>query len=290
MTASLTGRALHGGGASTVTCTLRPGPDDGLGLRFFFPGFAAPLDFAALGRLRRSARRATILSGDAGSAILTPEHLLAAALFFADAPLDVRCDAAEPPGLDGSARPWFELFRQTAGSGFAPGARERDRAITWAHEGPEGRLTAEPAPRFSVEYVLERGDFYSAYALHALEDAPREVLPARTFIFHRDWKGLAGARDLLAGADGDSGLLLAESEADFAEARAAARSAGIALRGGVFPLLHPESARFADEPARHKVLDLLGDLALGGPALPRLRLRIRNGGHALNHLLLERLQ
>jgi UDP-3-O-acyl-N-acetylglucosamine deacetylase len=287
----LTGRALHGGGASTVTSTLRPGPDDGLGMRFFFPGFSAPLDFAALGRLRRSARRATVLSEDgAGGAILTPEHLLAAALFFADAPLDVRCDAAEPPGLDGSALPWFDLFRKTAGSGFTPGARERDLAISWAYEGPEGRLTAEPAPRFSVEYALERGDFRSAYALHAVDEAPREVLPARTFIFHRDWKGLAGARDLLAGADGDSGLLLAESAEDFAEARAAARSAGLGLRGSVFPLLHPESARFADEPARHKVLDLLGDLALGGPALPRLRLRIRNGGHALNHLLLERLQ
>ena len=45
-----------------------------------------------------------------------------------------------------------------------------------------------------------------------------------------------------------------------------------------------------DELARHKVLDLLGDLALNGLALPKLRLTIRNGGHALNHLLLDRLQ
>ena len=43
------------------------------------------------------------------------------------------------------------------------------------------------------------------------------------------------------------------------------------------------------EPVRHKILDLLGDLALIGLALPRLRLEIRNGGHALNHLLLEQL-
>ena len=55
-------------------------------------------------------------------------------------------------------------------------------------------------------------------------------------------------------------------------------------------LLHPESERMENEAVRHKILDLLGDLALLGFKLPRLRLCIRNGGHALNHLLLERLQ
>jgi UDP-3-O-acyl-N-acetylglucosamine deacetylase len=44
------------------------------------------------------------------------------------------------------------------------------------------------------------------------------------------------------------------------------------------------------EAVKHKILDLLGDLALLGLKLPRLRLLVRNGGHALNHLLLERLQ
>lgn len=287
MTATtLSGRALHSGAPSSVTAA--PRPEDGLGLRFFFPGFAAPLDFAALGRLRRAARRATVLSaaGDgSGAAIRTPEHLLAAALFFARAPLDVRCDASEPPGLDGSARPFFDLLARAAGNACDLQVTERACDLAWSYSGNEGTLHAEPAPRFTVEYGLERGAFRSSYTLQALADAPDDVLPARTFIFHREWRGLANARDLLAGADGDSGLLLADSPEEFDAARAATTD----LRGRAFPLLHPESARFADEPARHKVLDLLGDLALGGPALPRLRLRIRNGGHALNHLLLDRL-
>src|SRR5215217_5083752 len=195
---SLSGLALHSGVLSTVTASLRP--DDGLGLRFFFPGFGAPLDFAALAKLRRAAKRATVLGGGEGEGVIrTPEHLLAAAIFFAEIPLDVHCDAPEPPGLDGSAKPWHDLFATLAetnaelGCKLQPnsGAREQECGLEWAYEGDEGRMTAEAAPNFSVEYVLERGDFRSAFTLHALEDAPREVLPARTFIFHRDWKNLA---------------------------------------------------------------------------------------------------
>ena len=88
------------------------------------------------------------------------------------------------------------------------------------------------------------------------------------------------------GAGLESGLLYAESPADFAAARAAHPE----LRGKSYPLLHPESERLEQEAVKHKILDLLGDLALPGLRLPRLRLCIRNGGHALNHILLEKLR
>jgi UDP-3-O-acyl-N-acetylglucosamine deacetylase len=267
-----------------VRVTIRT--DDGLGIRFYFPGFAEPLDARSLGTLRRSARRATVLTHpDTGAIVRTPEHLLAAALFFAEEPLDVHCDSEEPPGLDGSARPWF-----TALAAAAPKSSSKPEypAAGWRYEGPEGYLHAEPAECFSVDYTLERGSFRETFRLESQAEAPSAVLPARTFIFWSDWNAIvenSGSPSLLTGAGMDSGLLLAETREEFE----AARRLHPEWAGVVFPLLHPQAFRFSAEAARHKVLDLLGDLALNELALPMLRLTIRNGGHALNHQLLNHL-
>lgn len=290
--AVLSGPALHSGAVSTVRAERRA--EDGLGLRFYFPGFPAPVDAHALRGLRRSAHRATVLEHASGATVHTPEHLLAAALFFADEPLDVFCDNEEPPGSDGSAQPWFDLFAQLApGAARAPRCREYDSGLTWNHTGHEGALRSSPAPRFSVTCTVERGSFRETFQLENSADAPAAILPARTFIFWSDWRTLSGRTDLLAGAGAESGLLLAESPQEFDSAHLAlGLSKGTAPEpeGNTFPLLHPRTFRMEAETARHKILDLLGDLALHGLALPKLHLEIHNGGHALNHLLLDQLQ
>lgn len=332
--AMVSGRALHTGKPSTVRVT--PRADDGQGLRFLFPGFDRPLTARDLAVLPRAAHRATVLTHPrSGAVIRTPEHLLAAALFFAAHPLDIVCDTEEIPGLDGSAAPWFDLLLAAAGASRPeatfPGAaapspptpreasetvrpppqnfscREYDCGLTWSHAGPEGVMHVEPATRFSVRYTLERDAFRETYFLTRSDEAPGEVLPARTFIFWSDWRALThattggasgdgadtakgkaekNATTLLTGADEGSGLLLAASHEEFAQARATMPH--LAATG--FPLLHPQAFRMKDEAARHKVLDLLGDLALNGLALPRLRLTVTGGGHALNHLLLDALR
>jgi UDP-3-O-acyl-N-acetylglucosamine deacetylase len=290
--ATISGRALHTGVVSTVRATLRP--DDGQGIRFLFPGFPAPLNARDLASMVRTAKRSTVLTHtESGNKIRTPEHLLAAALFFADTPINVTCDSEELPGLDGSARPWYELLESLGphgGGKLRP--REYDTGLTWNYTGREGRLRAEPDLHFSVTFTLERDAFRESFHLGSAEQAPDTILPARTFIFWNDWKSVTdpkGAADLLRGAGSESGLLFASSPEEFAEARATVPE----LAGnpaGNFPLLHPDGPRLEAEAARHKVLDLLGDLALNGLALPRLRLTIVNGGHALNHLLLDALQ
>lgn len=309
---TLSGRGLHSGRPSTVRVTRRA--EDGLGLRFGFPGFPGPLTANDLAALTRTARRATVLTDPrTGAVIRTPEHLLAAALFFATEPLDIACDAEEIPGLDGSAAPWFDLLaaactghREDAAAApsspphrVAPGSaspppylscREYDCDLTWSHAGREGTLHAEPAPRFSVRYTLERDEFGETYTLESSDAAPAEILGARTFIFWSEWKALretaagSGAA-LLQGAHEGSGLLLASSRAEYDEARARAPQ----LPARNFPLLHPHAFRMKHEAVRHKVLDLMGDLALNGLALPRLRLTVSGGGHALNHVLLDAL-
>jgi len=95
-------------------------------------------------------------------------------------------------------------------------------------------------------------------------------LQARTFIFSDDWESLR-AKGMLPGALEGCGILLQ------------AQGSNLRVLSGA-PLRHSQ------EPLLHKILDLLGDLALLGPHLPKLRIRIHNGGHAVHHQLIERIQ
>ena len=195
----------------------------------------------------------------------------------------------EPPGLDGSALPFFNTMKKLIESlseiTAVPGFREYDSDLNWEYEGPEGRIKTTSSDSFSVDYEWSKSGLNQRFLLKDATTAVNEILPARTFIHYPDWLAAKDSGSVLAGVDSDSGLLLAESSQEFE----IALKNHPELMGEIFPLLHPKSFRMDGEPVRHKILDLMGDLALLGLALPRLHIEIRNGGHALNHLLLEQL-
>lgn len=277
----LAGPGVHSGVQCRVEMVRRG--DDGGGVRFLLPGHPLPLPAAALAGLSRSARRATVL-GEGVTALRTPEHLLAALLFFADLPLDVRCEGGEIPILDGSALPFREALSALAPECAArPAWRERPCGLVFEHRWPAGHLSARPAERFTVTYALERPGLRESVTVSSPEEAWEGALPARTWISLREWRQ-GRAAGLLRGAGPDAGLLLAESPEEHA-----APGEGVGTASGPFPLLNAAAWRLPSEAARHKVLDLLGDLALRGLELPALEIRVLNGGHAIHHLLLERL-
>lgn len=237
-----------------------------------------------LAALPRRANRATLL-GDGEGVLHTPEHLLAVLLFFADSPLDIYCNALELPILDGSALPYRDaLSRLFPERAAAPAWREVPSSLEWEMTWPGGYLKVKPAVRFSATCILSSPSLEETVHLESADQAWREILPARTYINHREW--LKGKQDgLLKGAAVDSGLLLAGSP----DEHAALRAMHPEWPAGPYPLLNQEGWRMAFECAHHKVLDLLGDLALAGLALPALAVEIRNGGHAAHHPLVEKL-
>lgn len=243
-----------------------------------------PLRGEDLGRLPRTSNRATTLG--AGDGVLaTPEHLLAALLFFASEPLDVEGDSPELPGLDGSALPYRDALSSLFPAAAAdPAWREYPSDLAWEYHWSYGYVRIRPASRFRVRWELDRGPLRQAYLLEDAGTAFREILPARTFAFHREWRA-ATAQGLMAGATDGSGLLLAESEGEYREVLARFPQ----WPGGPYPLLNRAAWRGENELAKHKILDLLGDLALLGLTLPQADIEIRNGGHAVNHLLIDRL-
>jgi UDP-3-O-[3-hydroxymyristoyl] N-acetylglucosamine deacetylase len=298
----VSGRGVHTGAPGAVCFSLRE--DEG-GPRFFLPGRPSPLTSKEIAALPRRAHRSTVIGGgdgDGDAAWRTPEHLLAALLFFADLPLDIRCEGTELPIMDGSALPFRDaLARLLAAPGAklrpdgAPAARRAARApfwreydcdLRWETSWDGGFLRVVPARNFSVTFEMDRPPLRRSYRLDSAAQAWTEILPARTFIFHREWRdALAAGPGLMQGAGIDSGLLLAETPEEFAECLRVHPE----WTPGPYPLLNQPAWRMPDEPVKHKILDLLGDLAIAGLALPRLDIQVRNGGHRWNHLLLEKL-
>ncbi|MCS7022084.1 MAG: UDP-3-O-acyl-N-acetylglucosamine deacetylase [Gemmataceae bacterium] len=230
----------------------------------------APAIHARVSAAIGTCRRTTL--GTAGQGITLVEHLLAALAGLRIDNCWVELDGPEPPGLDGSAAAYVRLLLQ---AGVV--VQNRPRCI-WAVQQPltvrrEGAtLTLYPPPPGSAElrlsYLLDYGTYgpipQQRYTVRLTPgEFAREVANCRTFVT------AAEARQLREQGIGRH-----------------LRPADIVVFGNRGPL--DNRLRFADEPARHKILDLIGDLALFGADLAGHVVAYRSG-HTLNVELVRRL-
>lgn len=202
-------------------------------------------------------------------ALGSTEHLAPVFLMWPSLRFDVHVapdsaegSLAELPMMDGSALPFFHALRKVAG--VPEPLRFYDAPVDFTLEFPRGRVSVSPSDTFEVEYEITRDDGFSSaatLAVYSAEDLYR-AFSARTFIFGDDY-AKARAQGLLAGVDETCGMLLGGAE--------------------------PPRYRMAEEPACHKILDLLGDLAFAVPALPKVRIQVLNGGHTIHHQIMEKL-
>lgn len=194
--------------------------------------------------------------------VATVEHLLAAlrvAGFWSGVVVEV--DAEELPILDGSAAPWRAVVAELGAPPPTPEPLRPSAPWRWA-EG-DAIVEVDPGPE-RLEVAVAFG--HPSIGVQRWGGAPDrypDVLSARTFAFADDLERLRSG-GLLKGADARSGILF---ECD----------------GPHVPL------RFANEPARHKALDALGDFALIGRSIAG-RVRVHRGSHrshvtAMRHLL-----
>ena len=201
-----------------------------------------------------------------GVLISTTEHLLSALIGMGVDNVIVELDNLELPILDGSALPYVEAFRQT---GLKTQRRRREYIrILKTVEVREGDkfIGVYPGDGYSVSYKI---DFPSPIGCQsfvvdlATRNYGAQIAPARTFGFKEDEQKLR-----------DMGLIRGVSES----------SAIILNRKGVLngPL------RFDDEFVRHKVLDLIGDLALAGHHILG-HVVAERAGHAMHTALVSRL-
>lgn len=253
------GVGLHTGAAARVT--LHPAPAH-RGRIFLCGGVEIPARVEYV----TDTRRCTTLGRD-GATLHTVEHLLAAlALSHVDC-ADIHVDGPELPALDGSAHQWYALIQQ---AGVRSLGGEPDtvcvRAPQWVVDGGSEFFLA-PSGSFLAYAALDIPDTIAdhQFAGGAVDDpAVREqIVRARTFGLQAEVQALLDA-GLARGGSLDNAVVLTTDGY---------------LNADVWPL----------EPAWHKVLDLVGDLALLGARLQGQVLAVR-GGHRSQVALARRLQ
>src|SRR6201994_1336910 len=211
----------------------------------------------------------TVLGDTEGPLVSTAEHVLAALSGMGVDNATIEVDGPEVPIMDGSAAPFVAAIEQ-AGIVTQSAARrfiQVLKPVQVAIGDSFGELRPY-ANGFRAEVEIDFANPVIGQQKFALELSPegfrREVARARTFGCMNDVARLWSAGFAL-GASFENSIVFDEER-----------------------LLNPEGLRFADECARHKVLDVVGDLALAG--LPLLgAYRSVRGGHKLNHAVLSAL-
>jgi UDP-3-O-[3-hydroxymyristoyl] N-acetylglucosamine deacetylase len=202
-----------------------------------------------------------------GVLLSTTEHLLAALYSCGVDNVYVETDALELPILDGSSKPFIELLAQ-AGTRKLRRQRRYIRVVKpLEFSDGDRRIGIYPADEFRVHcYVDYDHPSVGPQEVEMVVDREsfsRELAPARTFGFMKDFSGLQ-AMGLIRGGSIENAIVLDQDSI---------------LNG---PL------RFPDEFGRHKALDLIGDLALVGRPL-KARIVAHKAGHALHTQLVTRL-
>lgn len=260
---SFTGIGLHRG--IPVTVTIFPASAN-QGLRFVradLPG--RPQIQAHFTRVVDTTRATTL--GEGGATLATVEHLLAALRGLGVDNALIQVEGPELPIMDGSAAPFAKLLAE-AGLRSLPWPRAYfliRHPVEFRQGNQFMRVTpGEPRITYTIDFShpLIRRQRYTV----ALESRSfyREIAPARTFGFLKEVQHLK-TQGLALGGSLDNAVVLDDD--------------------GV---LNPGGLRFPEECVRHKILDVVGDLALLG--LPLLgRLEVSRGSHALHHSFFLRL-
>ncbi|MEA1878800.1 MAG: bifunctional UDP-3-O-[3-hydroxymyristoyl] N-acetylglucosamine deacetylase/3-hydroxyacyl-ACP dehydratase [Bacteroidota bacterium] len=199
----------------------------------------------------------------------TVEHVLSALVGLEISNVLIEISGPEMPILDGSAEPFVDILRS---AGLVDQKGEKDifeikQPIIYTDEEHGVEIMALPADDFSLSVMIDYksvvlGNQYAS--MTGVEDFEKEIAPSRTFVFFRElevlWKS-----NLIKGGSLDNAIIILDREVSQEELdriadllnkpRIQVRPQGI---------LSNTKLIFSNEPARHKLLDLVGDLALIG--------------------------
>ncbi|MBE0477650.1 bifunctional UDP-3-O-[3-hydroxymyristoyl] N-acetylglucosamine deacetylase/3-hydroxyacyl-ACP dehydratase [Candidatus Aerophobetes bacterium] len=264
-TISYTGSGLHLG--RKVKVTLEPAPPNQgvVFVREDIPG--SPTIKATVSKVVDNDRGTTIGNGELK--ITTVEHILAALSGMGVDNVTIKMDDQEFPAGDGSALPWVELI-QRAGLISQDVSRQffkMEKPFWMQDNGRE--LVVLPCDDFKVTYTVDfpQSPLKSQFAEFIInkDNFINEIAPSRTFGFMREVEYLK-EKGLIQGGSLHNAVVIDEK--------------------GV---INEEGLRFSNEPVRHKILDLIGDLYLIGRPLKAHVIAVK-AGHLLNVRLAKELE
>ncbi|CAN1210405.1 UDP-3-O-acyl-N-acetylglucosamine deacetylase [Tumidithrix helvetica PCC 7403] len=255
---SLSGIGLHTG--ETTSVRVLPSPPN-TGRYFVHGGHSIPAQVSTVSPTQLS----TELKNESGESVRTVEHLLAALFGMGIDNARIELDRPEVPILDGSALPWVEAIAkvgvesQTVSS---PISKSLSQTISVQHG--DGFVVALPANslrftygiEFDTEAIGKQWFSWAPSTTNFFAEFAREIAPARTFTLAQYIEPMRAA-GLIKGGTLDNAIVCDRDR-----------------------WLNPP-LRFQDEPCRHKLLDLIGDLSLLG-FLPQAHILAFKASHTLH--------
>ncbi len=201
-----------------------------------------------------------VVLGNKKSKAMLTEHLSAALAFCGIDSVDICMDEMEVPALDGSSKQWVELFKS---AGIEKHFFEKKQHFTVrepvSYLNGKTSLVILPAPELYISYAVnyDHPDLRRRWVAYDSKNQ-EEIIEARTFGFYKDLK-----KYQMLG---------------FAQGVNIENTLGLQDEGYTSPL------RSENEPIKHKILDLIGDLYLTGvnPLNLKCQVLVKEAGHAVH--------
>lgn len=279
---SITGKGLHTG--APVTLTFNPAPENHW-YKFQRTDVEGQPIIEADCDLVVDTSRGTTLEKN-GVRVHTTEHVLASLVGLGIDNCLIQVTGPEMPIMDGSSLNFIEVL-ETAG--IVEQDAERDyfvltENLTYEDTVKKVEMLAVPQDEFRVTVMVDYGSEVLGTqhaSMYHLGEFKNEIAPCRTFVFLRELEALL-AHNLIKGGDLDNAIVLVDSdvpEDKLNHLRKVFNKPDVEVKNrGV---LNNTKLRFFNEPARHKLLDIVGDLALVGKPL-KIHVLAARPGHAGN--------
>ncbi|MFW5793560.1 MAG: bifunctional UDP-3-O-[3-hydroxymyristoyl] N-acetylglucosamine deacetylase/3-hydroxyacyl-ACP dehydratase [Bacteroidota bacterium] len=286
----LKGVGLHTG--KEVTLTLKPA-EENTGIRFLRKDIGPEAFIEANADYVSNTSRGTTIEHN-GIKVATIEHVLAAVTGLQINNIIIEVDCSETPILDGSSKFYVEaiekagILEQNALVDYF----ELKEAVHFYDEEKDCEIIAVPYDRYRISCMI---DFKSNILppqhakLDNLEDFAEKIAPCRTFVFLHELEYLL-SKNLIKGGDLKNAIVFVDREVKQKELDQLAKvfdkpKVDIKPEG----ILNNLELYFNNEPARHKLLDVIGDLSLIGKPI-KAHIIARKPGHSSNVKFAKELQ
>ena len=282
---SLSGKGLHSG--LNVNITFKPAPANH-GYKFCRTDLPEkPVIDALAENVTDTSRGTTLVQNNAS--VSTVEHVLAA---FHGLRVDnalIEMDAPEVPIMGGASWSFVQAIRE---AGIVELKEERNyfvvkQKIVYSDEEHGVDLIVYPDDHFSINVLIDYNSriLGNQYAiLDSVDDFEEKISRSRTFVFFHELEPLY-KMGLIKGGDLDNAIVILEKEVTQEEIDRIAR---LFNRPGISThtagILNNTELRYSNEPARHKLLDIMGDLALVGQPIKGKVVATRPGHYANTRL------
>jgi UDP-3-O-[3-hydroxymyristoyl] N-acetylglucosamine deacetylase/3-hydroxyacyl-[acyl-carrier-protein] dehydratase len=286
---SLSGVGLHTG--NNVTMTLKPAPINH-GFSFVRVDLEGKPVIEAKAEHVVNTQRGTNLEKN-GVQIQTSEHVLAAAVGLDIDNLIIEINASEPPIMDGSSKYFVEALEKA-------GIQEQNaqieeyivkEIISYKDEATGSEIILMPADDYQITTMVDFGTKILGTqnaTLDKIADFKTEISAARTFSFLHEIEMLL-EKDLIKGGDLNNAIVYVDkelSESTMQKLKSAFKKDKISVKpNGILDNL---TLHWANEAARHKLLDVIGDLALVGMRI-RGKVIANKPGHFVNTQFAKKL-